>query len=378
MHKLLVILITFLISLGLFAEDSATSDASKQKLQSETDMVSTEDEENDPNTLSAEDLKFEQRDLSNYGANSVPEGLVQLGRESDYFSPYVFIVDKNDRVLSIWEETAAGIRKVAAYTADIGKNTSDKKILGDKATPEGIYFMLEKYEGDVLDYSRYGSRAFTLDYPNFYDRRERKTGSGIWLHAVPDTISLRRGSRGCVVVRDDIIKNLHPYYKSGFTPVIIQNKVKMRTQSEAKTLRKDLNQLVENWRQSWVSGNIDSYMNHYHSEFKALGMNKNKWRTYKSDLKTRYDKISVQLSRPVIYEHKNEVIVRFIQKYASNEYSDFGQKTLFLKKENGSYKIMGEQWKKDSSRLALDELKGRSMVSVCQNLIQCGSDVLPN
>ncbi len=380
MRNLFVILITFLLSLSPMANEATNLESNAQKQQSETNLVA--DDQDDANeetsSISPEDQKFEQRDLSQYGVNSIPEGLIQLGKESNYFSPYVFIVDKTDRVLSIWEETPMGVKRVAAYTADIGKNQSDKKILGDKATPEGIYFMLEKYEAEVLDFSRYGSRAFTLDYPNFYDKLERKTGSGIWLHAVPDTVSLRRGSRGCVVVRDEIIKNLHPYYKPGFTPVIIQENVKMRSRKEAKNLRKELNQLVENWRQSWVQGDIDTYIKYYHSQFKSLGMNKEKWEKYKRDLSERYQKIGVQLSRPVIYEHKNEVIVRFVQKYSSNEYSDFGQKTLYLKKENGSYKILGEQWKKDGSRLALDELRGRSMVSICQNLIQCGKDVIPN
>src|SRR5690606_35402957 len=124
---------------------------------------------------------------------------MQLGYQSNYCSPHVFIVDKKERVLSIWEETAMGLQRIAAYPTDIGKNVKDKQILGDKATPEGIYFMLEKYEANSLDYQTYGSRAFTLDYPNFFDRMEKKTGSGIWLHAVPDTVSLRRGSRGCVI-----------------------------------------------------------------------------------------------------------------------------------------------------------------------------------
>ena len=113
-------------------------------------------------------------------------------------------------------------------------------------------------------------------------------------------------------------------------------------------------------------------MNFYHSDFNSLGMNKSRWKNHKKNLNRQYETITVQLSTPVIYQHKDELVVRFIQNYSSDQYRDIGEKTLFFKRENGSYKIVGEQWRKDQSRLALEELTGRSTVSVCKDNSGCG------
>src|SRR5690606_32755049 len=101
--------------------------------------------------------------------------------------------DKANRTLTLWEQKDSVPRLVDAFPMDMGKREGDKTVLGDHRTPEGIYFFVEKYEGPTLNFEEYGIRAFPLDYPNFFDKVLGKTGSGIWLHSIPDTKSLRRG-----------------------------------------------------------------------------------------------------------------------------------------------------------------------------------------
>lgn len=313
--------------------------------------------------LSAEDKRFEARDLTNYGNEGVPTGLIQAGRDSKIFSPYVFLVDKKERVLSIWQQRSEGFFKVAAYTADIGKNVEDKRFIGDHATPEGIYFMENILEGPTLNYSLYGSRAFTLNYPNFFDRLEKKTGSGIWLHAVPDKVSLRRGSRGCVVVRNEIVKSLLPYFKSGYTPVIIQNEITFISQEAFKKKYESIHQEIQEWLQAWQNKNIESYMGFYHPKFKSMGMNREKWMAYKDNLNKTYQNIQIKFSQPVIYEHRNQLVARFIQSYRSDLKQDLGEKTLYFKKEGDRYLILNEEWRENPSPTALEELSESSFLS---------------
>lgn len=313
--------------------------------------------------LSAEDKQFESRDLSDYGQQGIPTGLVQAGRDSKIFSPYVFLVDKKARVLSIWQQDENGFKKVAAYTADIGKNVEDKRFLGDHATPEGIYFMETVLEGAGLDFNLYGSRAFTLNYPNYFDRLDHKTGNGIWLHAVPDKVSLRRGSRGCVVVRNDIIKTLQPYFKSGYTPVIIQNEIKFISADQHKNKIVAIQNQISAWQKAWQSKDTENYISFYHPQFKALGMNRTQWKAYKDNLNKTYQSIQLQFSRPVIYEHKNQLVARFIQSYRSDLKQDLGEKTLYFKKEGDKFLILNEEWKENSSASAQEEITRTSFLS---------------
>ncbi len=287
----------------------------------------------------------------------VPAGLVQLPPASQYYSPYAFVVDKANRQLSVWHQTGNGLKEVASFTADLGKNAGDKRGEGDRKTPEGIYFLLDRLEGNSLDFKLYGKRAFTTDYPNFFDRSEGKTGSGIWLHAVPDDVPLTRGSRGCVVVRNDVILDLTKYVTLKRTPILIQSTTERLPAAELNKITSDLNQWVESWRAAWESKNIDSYIGFYGEGFKSMNMSKNQWKRYKQNLNSLYKEIQVKISRPAILADRNRAIVRFLQEYTSDKKSDFGEKVLYLKREGDGYRIVGEQWAEETSKVARDEIE---------------------
>lgn len=317
----------------------------------------------------SEAIDFESRDLSEYGAGKIPSGLIQLQPGSSYFPPYVFIVDKAERVLSIWGTQDGDLQRLAVYPADIGKNRGDKQFLGDKKTPEGIYFFLEKYERAALDYNTYGSRALTTDYPNYFDRRSKKTGSGIWLHAVPDSVPLTRGSRGCVVVRDDVVQTLHPYFKPGLTPIVIQDSVTFRSDQEQAQLQREFEQFLDQWQLAWQNKDLESYMQFYHRDFRAQRMDFEGWERHKANLNKQYETISVNLSKPVIYEHQDQYVIRLFQHYQSDQYEDFGEKTLYVLREDGELKIYGEDWRHQPRLLALEEIQRHSIASV-----NCGQE----
>lgn len=290
-------------------------------------------------------------------SGTVPAGLVQLPAHSRYYAPYAFIVDKQTRTLTVWNQTGSGLKAVASFPADLGKNAGAKRSRNDHKTPEGIYFLLTKLEGAEIDFHLYGQRAFTSDYPNFFDRAEGKTGSGIWLHAVPDEVPLTRGSRGCVVVRNNVIADLTKYITLGRTPMLIQNKTAQISPKKMAVINAELQQWLESWRANWESKNLEAYIENYDQEFRDRKMDRAKWKEFKQGLNEKYAKITVRLSKPAIFADRDRVIIRFLQEYTSDQHADFGEKVLYLKKRGSAYRIVGESWSQESSQTAHDEIE---------------------
>ncbi|MGZ3742684.1 MAG: L,D-transpeptidase family protein [Pseudobdellovibrionaceae bacterium] len=290
-------------------------------------------------------LAAEETSTSQTKTNSelLPSDLLQISN-TDAFSKYVFLVDKTERHLQVFERKGETIEKIIDVPSDMGKNVGNKSKRDDARTPEGIYFFEKKLNQPEIPFGLYGELAFTTDYPNIFDRRESKTGSGIWLHAVPDTVPLTRGSRGCVVVRNEVIKKLQDYIKLKETPILIFDKVSYVPKEEHEKRRSALNDFIEGWRKAWQSQNIDEYMTYYDQNFKAPGFNYSSWKAHKNRLKNQYEFIKVQLSQPFLLLHKDQLIVKTFQRYESNNHTDFGVKTLYAVKTESGYKIIREEW----------------------------------
>jgi murein L,D-transpeptidase YafK len=276
-------------------------------------------------------------------ANLLPSDLLQIS-STDAFSKYVFLVDKTARHLQVYERKGETIEKIIDVPSDMGKNLGNKSKRDDHRTPEGIYFFEKKLEKAEIPFNLYGEMAFTTDYPNIFDRRDSKTGSGIWLHAVPDTVPLTRGSRGCVVVRNEVIRKLKEYIKLKETPILIFDKVNYVDKSEHDKRRVALNEFIEGWRKAWESQDIEKYSTFYDKDFKAPGFNFASWISHKTKMKDQYEYIKVQLSQPFLLLHKDQLIVKTFQRYESNHHTDFGVKTLYAVKTDNGYKIIREEW----------------------------------
>lgn len=273
----------------------------------------------------------------------LPSDLLQIS-STEAFSKYVFLVDKSARNLAVYERKGETIEKILDVPSDIGKNSGNKLKRDDARTPEGIYFFEKYLDQPSIPFNLYGEMAFTTDYPNIFDRRESKTGSGIWLHAIPDSVPLTRGSRGCVVVRNEIIKKLKAFIKLKETPILIFDKVNYVAKDEHDKRRTALNEFMEGWRKAWESQDIDKYMTYYDSGFKAPGFNFESWKNHKTNLKNKYKYIKVQLSQPFLLLHKDQLIVKTFQKYESDNHADYGVKTIYAVNTDKGYRIIREEW----------------------------------
>ena len=78
---------------------------------------------------------------------------------------YSIIIDKFSRKCYIYQN---GVKKLE-FTAELGKNwVGDKRLKGDKATPEGMYKVTKKIDGRSTKYYK----ALLIDYPNDEDKQK--------------------------------------------------------------------------------------------------------------------------------------------------------------------------------------------------------------
>jgi len=115
--------------------------------------------------------------------------------------------------------------------------------------------------------------------------------------------------------------------------------------SSSSSEKEVIQKRILDWQNYWESKDIENYMRCYSQEFSSMGMDWSQWKIYKECLNDRYHHISLSLSDPRITLKDNHALVSFEQHYRSDDYSDHGIKSLVLRKENGEWKIMREQWK---------------------------------
>jgi len=278
----------------------------------------------------------------------MPQGLWRLG-DGVLFPAYALVVDKSKKKIHVIDNSSGSPTVIESFDSDLGKSAGDKTLSGDGRTPEGIYFLQKSLEGPGLDPYKYGVHAYTTDYPNIFDLRKGKTGYGIWLHAIDEKQTLERGSQGCVVVRNETIKRLAQNITLRETPLMIFDKVQWIPADSSKKEMEPVLEAVNDWRKAWESKDMDSYMKFYPADFKFGKLNRERFRRYKQGLAERYSNIKVTLSMPVIYAHKDTLVVRFYQDYSSPDHTDFGEKTLYMVKSPTGYEILNETWQESTN-----------------------------
>jgi murein L,D-transpeptidase YafK len=133
-------------------------------------------------------------------------------------------IDKSDYELTVYDEEGW----YATYPVVFGNNSlEDKKMEGDKNTPEGSFRITSKRVHDKW------CRFLALDYPNkesqekFNRRKQRgeipataKIGGGIGIHGTwphEDFVidRYKNWTLGCISMKNDDVTDLYQYVKSG-------------------------------------------------------------------------------------------------------------------------------------------------------------------
>jgi len=156
--------------------------------------------------------------VKNRSKNSAPVGSVYI------------VIDKSDYELSLYDEQGW----YATYPVVFGNSSlSDKKMEGDKNTPEGTFHIASKRVHDRWD------RFMALDYPTkeswekFNQRKSRgeipesaRIGGGIgihgtWPHEDFQIDRYKNWTMGCISMKNEDVEDLYKYTPIG-TKIIIR------------------------------------------------------------------------------------------------------------------------------------------------------------
>ncbi len=175
----------------------------------------------------------------------VPRNLIKMTPEQSH----AVVVDTSRSRLYLFRNEGGLPRLVADYYVTQGELGTDKFREGDKKTPLGVYRVNRTVPKDQL-IDLYGSAAFTLNYPNAWDRQRGRGGSGIWLHGTQSDTFARPplASKGCIVLTNPDISAVSAYLQDGVTPVIISDQIEWVSKSEWQRERDVLVGLLDAWR----------------------------------------------------------------------------------------------------------------------------------
>ncbi len=192
---------------------------------------------------------------------------------------HAIAVDASRSRLYLFENGPNGLQLVADHYASIGKFGAEKNVQGDQRTPIGVYYITSRLEGAKLT-DFYGVGALPLNYPNEYDRRLGRTGSGIWLHGVPSENYARSplSTDGCVALANPELKTIMDRVQPRSTPVVISRTLEWVEPQEQEAHRQGLRNLLEGWRVARSSGDINRLMSFYSPQFASGSKDVQQWR----------------------------------------------------------------------------------------------------
>ncbi len=272
-----------------------------------------------------------------------PANLLQLPASVE--SALVFDLEANR--MHVFERSGQRAGEVGDYFVAVGKNGIDKAREGDEKTPVGIYFVTSYSPGERLP-PIYGVGAFPISYPNSWDRRLRRTGSGIWIHGTDkDENSLEpQSSRGCLTLHNGDFRTMSDYIDIRRTPVIVTDAVSWTTAAAIEAHRASLAAAVETWRRDWESLDTDAYLAHYSPSFRTDdAMDLARWTAHKRRVNAQKSYIRVDVDDVGIYAYPGEAglfLVTFEQRYGSSNFQSRRWKHQYWRIEDGAWRIVHE------------------------------------
>jgi len=278
-------------------------------------------------------------------ARFVPRYLLQMQPDQRF----AIVVDTKRSRLYLYENDVAHggrPRFVADYYVTQGKLGADKLAEGDKKTPTGVYHVTANLPRQKLA-DLYGSGAFPINYPNEWDKRQGRNGSGIWLHGTPSNTFSRppRASDGCVVLANQDLDAVAKNLQVGLTPVIISSSVEWLSLDDWNKERNELNKTIESWRSDWESRDSERFLRHYSKRFKSGDQNFEQFAAQKKQVNAGKEWIKIKADNLSVFRNPSKeevVVVTFDQDYRSNNLNNQMKKRQYWLREDGKWKIIYE------------------------------------
>ncbi len=272
----------------------------------------------------------------------VPASMIQMAPDQKY----ALIMDTRLHRLFIFENRAGVPHLVKDYYASYGRGGIGKERRGDLKTPLGVYFVTGRFTDAQLP-QRYGTGALPLNYPNVWDERQGRTGSGIWVHGSPfDTYSRPpEASEGCISLSNVDFSALDGLVDVRNTPVIVGHNIRWMQRADWLNQQRDYARLIESWRGDWESLDNERYLNNYSQSYKNGSWDYNRFASHKRKVNASKKYIKVGVDQLSLYRYPDEpglLVATFRQSYKSSNYKGDSVKRQYWVLEDDGWKIAYE------------------------------------
>lgn len=279
-----------------------------------------------------------------FDSNTIPSSLV-YGDKGEY----ALLCEKDSKMLYLFRFEDGIYNLVKGYPCLTGANHRDKQKPGDEATPVGVFFFLRFIPGKNLP-KQYGFGAFVMNYPNFLARKEGRQGNGIWLHGHDPEKNIGKditNTKGCIVVDNKDLEEISRMIKPRGTPIIVVSKIQISDKAKQSSLTKEINHFLSSWKHDWESLNTKKYLSHYSTDFSSgEGLNYASFKQQKERVNRHKKFIKIAIEEPAFFippEYAGKIaVVRFRQKYNSDNFKSESAKIFYLRKEHQKWQIIGE------------------------------------
>ena len=262
---------------------------------------------------------------------------------------YVLICEKDTKTVQLYKQRDSGFDLLKSFPCVIGKIHSYNQHYEDPSIPEGVFFFTRFISSDGLR-PVYGYGAYVLNFPNLMDFNEGRKDGWIWLHGHSKNKGLSSDPENTklgIAVGNDSLKEIHAIIGQNGAPFVIVRKIDYIDNTVRENMQREIESFLASWKQSWESINTEKLFAHYSNNF--IGTQKENLNDFKH-IKEKVNKtkrfIRITIEKPCIFLSPESggtvVIVRFYQKYSSDNFSDNSLKVLYLQKKGSEWKIIGE------------------------------------
>ncbi|EEO26299.1 L,D-transpeptidase family protein [Helicobacter winghamensis] len=257
---------------------------------------------------------------------------------------YLFIATKNAPTLRLYALNEGKWNEKLNVESLVGSKGGHKEKEGDLATPIGVYSLNARLVN--LD-QYYGPLAFATNYPNLYDRLQKRTGYGIWIHGMPlDGNRKELNTRGCIAIENDKLSSVDALinYRQALL-ITFENSFKEVKKEDLSILLADLYV----WKDAWKESNIEKYLEFYSKDFIRFDGNKyddfaqNKRRIFAKNEKKEIVFSQVNISPYPNNENKNLFRISFYEEYKAPSYRFSGEKELYVELKESKMQILAER-----------------------------------
>jgi len=135
--------------------------------------------------------------------------------------------------------------------------------------------------------------------------------------------------------------------KIGDTPLVIVDTIRYQSPEKQQRVFQGLVQFLQDWKGAWESLDTEKYLSYYSRDFvNSEGMNYERFKAHKERVNQskRFIKLHIE-NKSFLLSQKDGgqiAILRINQDYASDNFRSTTRKILYLREEQGQWKIIGD------------------------------------